>query len=331
VDAEPVLDIAGSADDGSVAFSRATAATRLSSGVVVVADAMDAMLRFFDASGRPLRTVGRSGNGPGEFRWITWMAQCGADSLFVGDDTRAHVSVVDSAGRFARTYPYDANGFMRTCTRGGTLAWLALPEVHSPMSEKGEVLHAPIRLAEATGDTLPSFAPIKVGENRPFGRMTSLALAGDRVYVGTADSAFVDVYSMGGEKLRTMAVGENKPRRPTERNYERAIDELLLQLFIPDHQEANRKMLMKIPPPEQMPSYSAIFADPAGTLWVNLSAPGDGETRLRAVGADGAQLGEVVLPLDLVVFEVGEDYVLGRWEDEESGEVHVRMYRFQRG
>jgi hypothetical protein len=331
VDAEPALDIASSADDGSVVFVNASAATRLSSGMVVVADATDAMLRFFDASGRQVRTVGRRGGGPGEFRALAWLGQCGADSLYVGDYVRGQFSVIDSAGNFVRTYPYSGREFAQTCSRTGIFAGLELPEGTGMPSERGETYHAPLWLADANGDTLRTFAPAKLGENRPLGRMTKLALAGERIYVGTADSAFVDVYSTAGQKLGVVAVGENKSRRPSERNFERAINAMVMELPGRESQERAREMLLKIPPPEQMPSYSAIFTDPAGTLWVNLSAPGDGETRLRAVGADGAQLGEVVLPLDLVVFEVGEDYVLGRWEDEESGEVHVRMYRFRRG
>ena len=45
--------------------------------------------------------------------------------------------------------------------------------------------------------------------------------------------------------------------------------------------------------------------------------------------ADGRWLGEVVLPEDLEVYEIGEDYVLGKETDEFDVE-YVRVYRIRK-
>jgi hypothetical protein len=77
--------------------------------------------------------------------------------------------------------------------------------------------------------------------------------------------------------------------------------------------------------PDYLPPYSGVFTDPQGTVWVQLSAPGDAETWLRRVGNDSQVLKDVRIPVGLRVFEVGSTYVLGAYE-EPSGEPHVAMY-----
>lgn len=88
----PALTIGG---DGapSTEFSRIAAAVRLTKGEIVVADGATQQLRLFDSQGRFLRSFGRRGAGPGEFRSLNWMGRSG-DTLFVYDSRLKRITYV---------------------------------------------------------------------------------------------------------------------------------------------------------------------------------------------------------------------------------------------
>ena len=54
-------------------------AIRLSDGTVVVGDRGAAAVKYFDGSGRLVRTSGRQGQGPGEFQYLAWLQPCGGE------------------------------------------------------------------------------------------------------------------------------------------------------------------------------------------------------------------------------------------------------------
>jgi hypothetical protein len=71
-------------------------------GMIAVAQRQDHAIRFFDAAGVALGSLGRDGEGPGEFRDVTrlgWLA----DTLWVLDMQLHRLTLVDSARRFVRT------------------------------------------------------------------------------------------------------------------------------------------------------------------------------------------------------------------------------------
>lgn len=62
-------------------------------------------LRVFDAGGRFVRTVGRQGEGPGEFNRVIGM-DWGADgNLWIADPSNNRLSVVDTTGAFVASHP----------------------------------------------------------------------------------------------------------------------------------------------------------------------------------------------------------------------------------
>jgi len=93
--------------------------------------------------------------------------------------------------------------------------------------------------------------------------------------------------------------------------------------------ERVKNSFLKIPMPKQLPPYSALHIDPEQLLWVVLSTSGDPDTRLRCLRSDGRVIADVRIPVALTVFEIGLDYVLGGYEDEE-GEPYVAVYRLRR-
>lgn len=101
----------GDADgDPAYLFGALAGAARLSDGRVVVADMQASQLRFFGSDGVHQRSVGRRGDGPGEFTGIMGMARLAGDSLFVLD-RNARWSRFDAAGDFVDTGRFDLRGW----------------------------------------------------------------------------------------------------------------------------------------------------------------------------------------------------------------------------
>ena len=79
---EPIFRVGNNESDEAQWFSSIRGAGRVSDGSVAVIDRASAEIRIFDAAGRHLRSMGRHGEGPGEFRnaWKLWVQ---ADELGV--------------------------------------------------------------------------------------------------------------------------------------------------------------------------------------------------------------------------------------------------------
>jgi hypothetical protein len=326
-----VLDIAGSTPSGEFVHGHAAGATRLSTGSIVVADGIDDAVLFFDSSGRKVRSVGRRGRGPGEFAQITWLGQCGPDSVVVWDRMLGRFTLMDSAGNIIRQYrPADPDPAIIACSRAGTFATLGAPDMSAEATQTGQSPHyrAPLALLDGTGAIVRRLGLAPVGESRPLGKLTQIAVSADRLYLGSQDSAWIDVLSLDGRLVLTLPVGGPR-RRLTLKHYERTADALVASYADADERRAMREWVLKTPMPDYLLPYGPLFVDLDGRLWVQSSFPGDGETVLRAVSDGGSVLAEVHLPLDLRVFEVGRDYVLGAYEEEETGEPHVTLYQLR--
>lgn len=72
--------------------------------VVGVMQGQDQTVRFFDASGRPIRSIGGRGSGPGEFEGVLrggWMG----DTLWLSDTNLHRVTLISPELEFIRTLP----------------------------------------------------------------------------------------------------------------------------------------------------------------------------------------------------------------------------------
>lgn len=94
----------GSIEGEHDAFGRVMSLAIDSRGRVVVADDLSHDLKVFELTGEYVATVGRSGEGPGEFH-SPWQVQVGpGDSLYVWDPGRAAVSVFGPDYEFSRSF-----------------------------------------------------------------------------------------------------------------------------------------------------------------------------------------------------------------------------------
>lgn len=105
----PVLTLGGVDATGPTEFSNPYAAAFLGSQLVVL-DGGSQQLRFFDLTGRHIRTLGRDGQGPGEFTNAAYLQPLPGDSLFVSDLQQFRYTVFDPAGRTARVISLAAAG-----------------------------------------------------------------------------------------------------------------------------------------------------------------------------------------------------------------------------
>jgi hypothetical protein len=104
VDANAAITIGVSDGDAPYLFTSIGGVARLDDGRIVVADRGTDQVRFFDSSGRFLKTVGGTGDGPLEYRSIDVLKKIQGDSLVVVDREGGRITVLDSAGSLVRRY-----------------------------------------------------------------------------------------------------------------------------------------------------------------------------------------------------------------------------------
>ena len=85
IDSVPTVAFGAEEGDTLAMLQRVAGAMLRSDGTYAVADGGSSQVKYFDAGGRFLRAVGRSGQGPGEYEYIAWLLACGGDSAFVSD------------------------------------------------------------------------------------------------------------------------------------------------------------------------------------------------------------------------------------------------------
>ncbi len=335
VDQRPVLTIPGTRANGTPVFGRLAGATRLRNGQVVIGDGSGNVLRVFDAQGRQTATVGRPGQGPGEFALLRWVQQCTADSVFAYDMMRKRVSVFTAAGAFVRQFQVPG---MPSCSPYGSLAFFASQgETPPPAAATVWRASAPLQLGDAHGSivreigSIPAFEIAAEGRGwlpRPGGAITSVAVGREVLAVCPTAAGALGVYRLAGNRVTSVPL--DAPRRqPSRQNLERSVDAQIAFIPAGSMRDTMRQRLLRLPAPEFLPPCSQVLLDPSGAIWVRVSFPGDGATRFRIIGPSLTPLAEVTIAEELDVFEVGGDYLLAGGENPD-GDTWVRLYRVRR-
>lgn len=350
VDPSPVVSISGDAD-GTRAFFQVFDAIRLGDGRIVIASGGTQELRIHAPDGRLLRTVGRAGAGPGEFRTPFWLGALPGDSIVAWDLGLRRFSVFTSAGDFARAVtPSGSLGILpeaRGVMADGRLVLAASTGSQSlPAPGKARRDTLAYVLVDAAGevaDTLgvfPGAEMIMAGTPStgllirplPFGRQTVAAVHGGRLYVGTGDRWEVAAYEPGRGLRSVYRIDrENLPvTREDVREYRRRLVTLGASSAQAKAQE--EKLLDEAPYPATMPSFTGLEIDSEGNLWVQeAEKPGPAQgSRWTVLAPDGVVRATVRVPPRLSVKQIGTDWLLGVEVDEDEVE-HVRVYRLTRG
>lgn len=328
LDPDPVLDIGGTRSEREPLVLDPRSVMR-SGDRIVIGDYDGLAVRFFDLSGHHIRSVGRGGAGPGEFRRLSSVRACGADSVFAYDSRLHRMIVIDTAGTIVRHFRTPTQALNIACSRSGVVVVQMWSQ--GAMSAPGtyDVEHSSILWTTARGDTITVLDSIRLVDERPLGTLTTVAVADDRVYVGTAESSYVDVYSMDGRYQSRVRTGV--ARRPASKAMQEAfVDDMLEGMFLdnPEQRANSRKQFLSAPLPTHAPAYRRVLAAPNGVLWVDLTLPADTARWLRAIAPDGTILGDAYFQLNAEPLSVDNEYLFMRYEDL-LGEPHVSVYRLR--
>jgi hypothetical protein len=353
VDSVPVFSIGGGVGGPEYDLNEIRGAARLSDGRVVVADNASGELRFFDSTGAFLLRGGRKGKGPGEFEQIMTLWVLPSDSILVYDIATRRLSLFGPGGAFARQVDLAAQGFMAPAglLDDGSIVASGFSFNPDSMPPKGSIYRnrLPALLIAPDGgsiDTLAVFEGLEVyteevsfgGRTFPnpmqvqFGRNTTLGARGDNIYVGDNAKPEIMVYGRDGKLVRIIRTAYT-PVTVTEADRKAQEGENLERLGETPLRGMPKEMLDQVEGwirnakySERFPSFQAFTLDRAGNLWVQeFTTPGE-PLHFRVYSPGGELIIRTALPHDVRPLDIGKDYVLGAYKDDDGLE-HIRLYR----
>jgi hypothetical protein len=342
----PTLDLGGVAGDPALDLNGVSGALRLADGALVVANGGTGELRFFDARGRHLRTVGRRGSAPGEFESLGWLRHHGGDTVAVYDSRLQRVSLLTPSGALVRTQSVAPGGREGLARAVGLFpdgsALVTLAPFLSAADESTGVVRRPSPLLRVSvagavdsvgsspGDELYllrqstglSVTPL------PFGRSVRTAVLADHFVTGDGATWELRVHAASGGVVRIIRrPGAAPPVRPED--IEAFVRASVGRVREPGAQASLERFWQTVPYPSTMPAFGALLPAADGSLWVEAPRPAGAPAVWSAISLDGRWLGRVELPQGFVPLDAGADYVLGMWKDPDEVE-HVRMYALRR-
>lgn len=347
LDATPTLILGADERDTIAEFETVVAATRLEDGSVLVGDRGDFALKRFSADGAHLGSFGRLGSGPGEIRYLAPMLRCG-DSVYAGDIGEGHrYSVFTLRGEYVRSFhfrppPEQSVPYRSACNAAGDfvhIGWERFADATGGVYRSA----VPMWLSRADSGAITLLDSVpgserwgQLHEERlvgsrplPLGKEPVLGIGRSQVYVGSADRFEIRAYRLDGSPSIVL----QRPEPPTAVTPAHVQD--LVERRVADGGESSRiaieRELGEIALPGVLPAYTHLLVDSEDLVWVRPFPPRDSSTvRWSVFAPTGALVAEVAVPTFLEVFEIGRDYLLGRYFDPNEAVPHVRVYRLNR-
>jgi hypothetical protein len=341
VEPEPELSIGMVEGPAEYVFGRVAGVLGTADGGVVVADWQGLQLRWYDAVGRHLRTAGREGGGPGEFRRIDRLVRRGGDTVAVTDLASRRATFLGPDASVLGDEPMhrvEGEGMdypIAYLRDGSTL--MRMQRISTGDPPRGLVRDTVrLRRRPLAGAGHTDLVRFPGGESvymhqeggfsviaRAFGACGCVAPAPDGFFVGSGEAAEVVRHDLSGAPtLRIRWAAERRAVTSPdiaayrERELAAARDRAWMEA-----------LLGEMVYPSEMPAYAELVADASGNLWVRGYDPDPAvPSRWSIFAPDGRWMGGVEFPARFRVHEIGADHVLGVWRDAEDVE-YVRRHR----
>lgn len=335
-------------------------ATVAPDGHILVLNGGSYQVRVYSAQGQLLNTIGRRGQGPGEFLVPTELRVTAGGQVLVYDRGGGRLTTFTPDGKLVGTrsifYAVGAktsfatgflgNGFRPFADGSVPLAFVDVSILDA--YHRGEGLFKDdVEVDVHDGDRMRRIlrrprGPTYTARAKqrglpwpvPFEEEVLLAAGPRTVAVGTSHDTVFQRFDRDG-KLVGEYTASGSTRPVTARDWDlykaRLHEKLDKPISLPgvgktpDHNPAVDRFLEKTPRGKHMPLFDKLLLDDQGRLWAReYSLEGDTVT-WQAVADGGRTLGRVELPRDWEVFEFGEGYVLVRVRGKLDVEI-VRKY-----
>lgn len=222
ISSSPIFEVGGGVEP-EVPLYRVSDLLPLDGGRVAVATTVPPRVLVFDATGSLAATLGREGEGPGEFVIVGSIVALGPDSIAVWDPDRRRLSVFTESGALVREVdlsgvaPPSARAAPNTRAVSGFTH--VLPSLPGSLILFGEAVLGPGGEGVVTrrempayrigtdGEVLASLGPFpgmqtSPGMPAPFGARTHAASSSSLFAVGTSEATEYEVYGTNGALAR---------------------------------------------------------------------------------------------------------------------------------
>ncbi len=339
----PAVDLATTGSGEAHEFFRVDDMLVTSSGAILVANSASNQLRLFDGSGNLVESVGREGQGPGEYQGFLSLHEIRGDSILVRSRPD-RVTVLDADLQFGRTYRME--GFLLSVESLGPDALGALHGFAEAMSFEGtksEVFRRETPLIRWTldgvaQDTLFETAGFEdlivvveggiLSASFPFQKTAVVSANGKAIATGRGESFEFEIYSMDGE-LR--AIYRVPSYDLTISDAARTIE--FDSLFGPNPSRFGQATSDQAPHRAQRPAFTDLVLDDLGYLWVGEhqgAARRNAPRRWDLFDPEGHWLGALETPARFKVRQITENHIVGVWRDDFDIE-HPQLLELVRG
>lgn len=353
VDTIPFLSIGTVEGEEAYELMGVVGAHRSGDGTVTVLDNGTHEVRVFDGTGMHLRTFGRDGEGPGEFRTPNLSGVVGYDTLVIIDASNDRFTLVHPVDGFVRQSRVSEEVIQYLYSTGvfsdGSILFAEDFE-RDAHDERSAGLHrgvAVFRSCTPEGVLGTDFGRFRGSELwldvverendsfvrhsvTRFGKRPQATVAGDLFFLGEQDSFEIKVFRRTGELVKLIRL-DREPVVITEELDQIDIEERIATYARNENSARRlRRVYEEHENPEHFPAHGRMVADALGYLWVQeYPIPGEGDPAWLVFDPDGRLAARVSLPTGLNIFEIGSDYVMGEIRDDLDVE-YVQLFALDR-
>lgn len=307
--------------------------------IIYVMDYQDQSIKVFDPNGEYIRSIGKKGEGPGEFTFVGHLTVLLDGRLLVMDSEARRISLFNSDGKYIESHHWtERPGRLNYATDSTCLLTVYTFEGDKPL--EGRRLF--VKEFDFQGNEIRSFGEFKIEESKihtvrrgkavismaiytPYSPHSIFAADPVRKYLYHCvnDQYMLEVYDKDGRVIRRF----DRPYEPLPFTSKDA--EEFYSRYDSRPMESLKKMVRGMSMPTVKTITSRMLVDDSGNLWVETHEQREEEDRVFTAydifNQEGYYEAEVWLDLRPEIFVKGKMYLMHT--DEETGYRFVKRYR----